>query len=711
MNSLGADPPAARQLTSETSSPSHHGASVADELLVVTSGSMGVLSAFILAQPSAQEHSLALDAIREFYGNQPDCQVTHSSEEGDAVQQARACGVLDSDIQFISDDLLATYSDIITQGISLLEARAAREAQADEVRARLLASSITQDQRQRISARNITVRGQRAAVAATPSVSQDHPARGGATVAGGIPLQVDFRAAAHGSPGRLDELSAVTGVQSHPVAQRPAPLRRGGQSAPPGGYVQGNQGGLVRGGSAPLPLGRRPGPQAGRVLPPPPPRFGGGGGGGGGTGGGGNGGGGGAPVPGASQTSGSSSSSSADEGVSLDNVTKLTKFVCDGLQGLSPITCRTSWLQFFTNYCVLGAQAKTLGLDIMVHTVVNGNPVFKTTESNKEASSMWFSVLIPMCMDPKNPLASRAEAMLSKGESGAEAMALLRAEYLGESSVESSFNDVENLLFMAYDPNCGVSRTLYVTKATDLMDKIQRELPDLVFSPIIRVFLCLRILDKAFVQKVREWLVHTDKSIESLDVERIHTIIKKLEGLKSEFGPSSKPPSSNHSASDSGNDASANASDANKAGWKDGFAILTKCPLAEKNDFVKKSIKGMSPCVFCLAPSSETSEKKVSHAAASCPTLTKLGYTMVGCDERGNPTNTKRRKEEIARLKKEIEDLKAAKAKEVGAKTAETGGGGSDSPAGFSATVEEVAEPKKWSDAVMPQGAFEELDL
>ena len=131
MNSFGADPPAAQQLPSAT--PRHHDGSVVYELLVVTNGSMsGAPTAFILEQPSSEELSLALAAITEFYfyNQQPDCQVTLStlSTEGDAVQQAYACGVLDSDIRIISDETFAAYSDIISQGIDLLEARADQEA-------------------------------------------------------------------------------------------------------------------------------------------------------------------------------------------------------------------------------------------------------------------------------------------------------------------------------------------------------------------------------------------------------------------------------------------------------------------------------------------------------------------------------------------------------------------------------------------------------
>ncbi|EJK69559.1 hypothetical protein THAOC_09169, partial [Thalassiosira oceanica] len=126
MNSFGADPPAAQQLSSATSRPTHHDGYVVYELLVFTNGSMsGASAAFILEIPSHEVLSLALAAITEFYGQHPDYHVTLFSER-DAVQQAHACVVLDSDIHLITDDTLAAYSDIISQGIDLLEARAAR---------------------------------------------------------------------------------------------------------------------------------------------------------------------------------------------------------------------------------------------------------------------------------------------------------------------------------------------------------------------------------------------------------------------------------------------------------------------------------------------------------------------------------------------------------------------------------------------------------
>lgn len=419
-------------------------------------------------------------------------------------------------------------------------------------------------------------------------------------------------------------------------------------------------------------------------------------------------------MPGASQTSGSSSSASAATArpSKIDDLTKATKFVRDTMQKVALITNKATYLQFLTHYYVVTAQGQTMDMDLSVHTLVNGVPRFKTTEANKPVSAMWLTILTPLCSDPGNPIASRVEAMLSKGESGAEAMALLHEHYLGESSVETSLDQIEELLFMEFDPATDVSRSLYVTQATDLMDKIELEIPEMEFAPIIRVFLCLRILDKEFVQKVREWLCQAEKSIDSLDVERLHAVIKKLESLqKRERGSSWQKPSSNHSASGSNDDTSANAAGAAKAAiWKDCFKLLTQCPPADKAEHWRKSIQGKAPCVFCLSPSSETNDRKVTHVASACPSLRKLGYTIVGCDEKtGTPTNTLGKKKEIERYKKEIADLKA-KLKSASAKSAETEDAGGSAPSGYAAAVEKVAEPKKWSD-VASMSAFEELDL
>ena len=641
--------------------------------------SEGYAFAFILQAP-VTDHSLqlAFDVLGIFYGNQQDYSVT-IDYVAEPAATARSRGILDADVRIVDVSIFEDYADVITEGFELREQQRANAQKGEAVRARLLAAAAA-SRSGHPGARNVTARhpvslGTAAGVTASPD-------RGG----GGVPFRIDVVEASPGDVGpRQDDVSAVTGIQSLPVVTRDRPRVPRGR---------------LHGGSAPLLVGR--GHHAPQAAVPPAPALGGGGLGPGTSGGGSNGGGG--------NGGGSSGSSRGSSVVSAPDLMTVTKLVKSLLGSDLVVTDQQSFRTLCDSYLITCTQMLSAEFNIAVHTMVGGAPVFATTPENRPWSDMWLGILYPMCQSDGNPLKSRWAAMLANEESGAEAFSLLQKHYCGESSELQTFSKIQNLLDMEFGKTSDTTRSLFITTMTAMMDGIQQEVPQMDFFPLLRVFLCLRALDRSFVDKLRERLFVSGTPLATLDIPLLQSLISSQESLAVNIGdsPSSSPAPTGPPATPSAN---ATGKVQPKADWDAGFALLAACPATETIAKLEQMVKGHAPCLLCLAPPTETNKKLVQHTTASCPRLRALKLTVVGCDERGHPKNTLQKMERIKKLENEVESLKK-QLSDARANPASAESPPAEAPpeAGAFSAAAEVKEDLKWSQ-VAAAGAFEELDL
>ena len=665
-------------------------------LVVIQQLDTGVLrTAFILGLHQDANIESAFGAINRFYKAQPDCTTATQVVGGQPATWAASQGVTHADIVFLDESAWVNYADVIDAGLDLIDRDAEEMIKLQARLVRLSAVATTT----RGQSANVTMRRPLGADAAnllggfgnvTASVGGDRGA--------GIPLQVDAPYARGALATGHDDVSSMSAAPAYAAAGgRPAFAARS----------------VPRGGSAPLPH-RQYQPLSAQAVgmaasapsvlplqPAPAPGGGGGGGsvgGGGGDGGGGVGGGGGGSV--ASVVS-----------VDIDIVNKVHRGLQQAFQGASPITSLETYMAFLCTYKLQGNVWLSVDVDISLHTMDGDRTVFASTPQNKVWGAVWFSILSPLCKKGGNPLAARMDRMINRGDQGAEALAELQTYYMGNSTTLTSLQNLDRLLFMSRTKE---DRTQFVIKMTDLMDSLELQIDTLEFSQIIRVFLCLRALDRPFVKKLREVMMISKEEIEGLDIERLKSLITQQESLGIDFASQdSKSPSSNHSDS---------SDSPPLQGWAAGIAILSRCERGEKEEKWKQSLKGAEPCLFCF-PSSSAKAKETKHAAGQCPLLRALGYTVVGCDEKGRPSNTMAKLKEIDSLKKDVASLRAqlktAKAASANKATAEKKSEEEVPLSGFPAVTEEVAEDKKWSEVVAHSsggsspsaGAFDELDL